>query len=118
VRGTPYVPSPLFYDGALYYLTHYQGILSRVDGRTGEDQPGAFRLEGIKNVYSSPVAAAGRIYVTDLDGNTLVVSRGPIPRPLSLNHLLEPISASPAIAGKEIFLRGEKHLYCLAESGK
>ena len=114
-RGTPYVPSPLLYDGSLYFLTHYQGILSRVDARTGEDTPGSFRLTGISNVYASPVAAAGRIYVTDLDGTTIVLSRGEIPRNLALNHLSEPVSASPAIAGKQMFLRGEKHLYCLEE---
>jgi len=115
-RGTPYVPSPLLYEGGLYFLTHYQGILSRVDALTGEDQPGAFRLDGIKNVYSSPVAAAGRIYVTDLDGDTVVVKGGAAPRLLALNHLSEPISASAAIAGRQLFLRGEKHLYCLEES--
>ncbi|HZL89954.1 MAG TPA: PQQ-binding-like beta-propeller repeat protein [Pirellulaceae bacterium] len=114
-RGTPYVPSPLLFDGGLYYLTHYQGILTRVDSASGEDRPGAIRLDGIKNIYSSPVAAAGRIYVTDLEGTTLVLSGGEVPRPLSLNHLSEPVSASAAIAGKELYLRGEKHLYCLAE---
>jgi outer membrane protein assembly factor BamB len=114
-RGTPYVPSPLLYDGSLYFLTHYQGILSRVDARTGEDTPGSFRLTGITNVYASPVAAAGRIYVTDLDGTTIVLGRGEIPRNLALNHLAEPVSASPAVAGKQMFLRGEKHLYCLEE---
>jgi outer membrane protein assembly factor BamB len=114
-RGTPYVPSPLLFDGGLYYLTHYQGILTRVDAPSGEDRPGAFRLDGIKNIYASPVAAAGRIYVTDLDGTTIVIAGGEIPRALSLNRLAEPVSASAAIAGKEVFLRGEKHLYCLAE---
>jgi outer membrane protein assembly factor BamB len=112
-RGTPYVPSPLLYDGALYFLTHYQGILSRVDARTGEERPGPFRLTGIKDVYSSPVAAAGRIYVTDLDGTTVVVSSGEVPRLIALNYLSEPISASAAIAGRQLFLRGDKHLYCL-----
>jgi outer membrane protein assembly factor BamB len=115
LRGTPYVPSPLLYDGALYFLAHYQGILTRVDARTGEDSPGAFRLQGIQNVYSSPVAAAGRIYITDLDGTTVVVDSGVVPRLLSRNHLSESISASAAIAGRQLFLRGEKHLYCLAE---
>jgi outer membrane protein assembly factor BamB len=114
-RGTPYVPSPLLFDGGLYYLTHYQGILTRVDAPSGEDRPGAFRLDGIKNIYASPVAAAGRIYVTDLDGTTIVIAGGEIPRAVALNRLAEPVSASAAIAGKEIFLRGEKHLYCLAE---
>ena len=115
IRGTPYVPSPLLYDGGLYFLTHYQGILSRVDARTGQDQPGAFRLDGIKNVYSSPVAAAGRIYVTDLDGTTLVIQGGVAPRRLAINHLAEPIGASAAIAGRQLFLRGKNHLYCLEE---
>jgi outer membrane protein assembly factor BamB len=117
IRGTPYVPSPLFYEGGLYFLTHYQAILSRVDGRTGEDRPGAFRLPGITNIYSSPVAAAGRIYVTDLDGTTIVISSGEQPQILGLNHWPEPVSASAAIVGREMFLRGEKHLYCLAEEG-
>ncbi|MEX2138311.1 MAG: PQQ-binding-like beta-propeller repeat protein [Pirellulales bacterium] len=112
-RGTPYVPSPLLHDGGLYFLTHYQGILSRVDAQTGEDHPGAFRLDGIKNVYSSPVAAAGRIYVTDLEGTTIVIKSGAAPRILALNQLSEPISASVAVAGRQLFLRGEKHLYCL-----
>jgi outer membrane protein assembly factor BamB len=114
-RGTPYVPSPLLYDGGLYFLTHYQGILTRVDAQTGEDRPGPFRLDGIGNVYSSPVAAAGRIYVTDLDGATIVIKSGPAPRLLSLNRLTEPISASAAIAGRQLFLRGDKHLYCLED---
>jgi len=117
-RGTPYVPSPLLYEGGLYFLTHYQGVLSRVDARTGEDRPGPFRLEGITNVYASPVAAAGRIYISDLLGNTVVVSSGDAPRILARNRLSESISASAAIAGKQLFLRGEKHLYCLEEGKK
>ena len=116
LRGTPYVPSPLLYDGALYFLTHYQGILSRLDAKTGEDSPGAIRLEGLTNIYASPVAAAGRVYVTDLDGTTAVLSAGDIPRQLALNRLNDPISASPAIAGREMFLRGEKFLYCVAQN--
>lgn len=115
IRGTPYVPSPLLYQGGLYFLTHYQGILSRVDARTGEDRPGPFRLGGINDVYSSPVAAAGRIYVTDLEGSTIVVGSGEVPRLLALNHLAEPISASAAIAGRQLILRGERHLFAVAE---
>jgi outer membrane protein assembly factor BamB len=102
----------------LYFLSHYQGILSRVDARTGEDRPGSFRLEGIDYVYASPVAAAGHIYVTDLDGTTVVVSSGEKPRLLARNRLSEPISASAAIAGRQLFLRGDKHLYCLEDGEK
>ncbi len=117
-RGTPYVPSPLLYDGGLYFLTHYQGILSRVDARTGDDQPGSLRLPGIKNIYASPVAAAGRIYVTDLEGATIVVSSGVVPRVLAFNRISEPTSASAAIAGRQLFMRGEQHLYCLEDPAR
>jgi outer membrane protein assembly factor BamB len=114
-RGTPYVPSPLLYGDSLYFLRHYQGILTRLDARTGKDQPGTLRLPGIRNVYASPVAASGRVYVTDLEGTTLVMSHGDEPEVLAVNRLDDRFSASAAIAGRELFLRGERHLYCLAE---
>ena len=113
-RGTPYVPSPLLYRDALYFLTHYQGILTRITAKSGMDAPGAMRLGGIRNVYASPVAAAGRIYITDLDGTTLVISSTEIPRMISANRMNDSFAASIAIAGKQLFLRGEKHLYCIA----
>ncbi len=114
-RGTPYVPSPLLYGDSLYFLTHYQGILTRVTAQTGEDRPGPIRLGGIGNVYASPVAAGRRVYVTDLDGNTMVLSHEDKPRELALNHLNDVFAASAAIVGRELFLRGERHLYCIAE---
>jgi len=115
-RGTPYVPSMLLVDDALYYLSHYQNVMTRVDGPTGKDQPGPIRLFQLGNIYSSPVAANGNIYVTDLSGTTVVLSHDPTPRLVSVNRLDESISASSAIDGDEIFLRGEKHLFCIGEA--
>jgi outer membrane protein assembly factor BamB len=115
-RGTPYVPSPLLYGDSLYFLTHYQGILTRVDTKTGEDRPGPIRLNGIGNVYASPVSAGGRVYVTDLDGATIVLRHDdPAAPPLALNHLDDSFAASAAVAGRELFLRGHRFLYCIAE---
>ncbi len=115
-RGTPYVPSPLLYGDSLYTLQHYQGIVSRLDVKTGEDQGGPFRLGAIGNVYASPVGAAGRIYITSRDGVTQVISHGDkTPRNLAENRLDDTISASAALAGRELFLRGERYLYCIAE---
>ena len=114
-RGTPYVPSPLLYNESLYFLTHYQGIVTRVNARTGHDNPGATRLTGLGNIYASPVAAAGRIYITDLDGTTAVISHSDAPKTLAVNRLDEPVSASAAVVGRELLLRGEKYLYCIAE---
>jgi outer membrane protein assembly factor BamB len=113
-RRTPYVPSPLLYEGELYFLLHYPAVLSRVDAGTGAEPNGPFRLDGIGDVYASPVAAAGRIYITDLQGMTLVLSPDAIPKPLALNQLDDAFAASAAIAGGAIFLRGEHKLYCIS----
>ena len=66
--STPYVPSPLWLNGWLYYLRHYQGILSRANAKTGSKPGGPFRLGPIFSVYSSPVALKGRIYYADRCG--------------------------------------------------
>jgi len=113
-RNTPYVPSPLLYDDSLYFLKHYQGILSRLNTRTGAAPAGPIRLEGIYNVYASPVGASNRIYITDLDGTTLVLDHSPTPKVLARNKLNDSFSASAAIVGDAVYLRGEDHLYCLA----
>ena len=113
-RGTPYVPSPLLVGGHLYFLAHYQNVMSRVDVKTGKDDGGPFRLGGLANIYASPVAADGRIYVTDLDGATLVFTDNAQPEMLSRNRLGDSFSASPAVAGDAIYLRGSRFLYCLA----
>jgi len=112
-RATPYVPSPLLAGGTLFFLHHYQGVLIGVDPRTGEDRPGAFRLPGMTDVYASPVAAAGRIYITDRDGTTVVYQQGERPKFVAENRLEDRFSASAAMAGREFFLRGERWLYCL-----
>lgn len=115
-RGTPYVPSPLLYGDSLYTLQHYQGVVSRLDVRTGEDQGGPFRLAAITSVYASPVGANGRIYITSRDGVTQVMSHGDkVPKLLAVNRIDDTFSASAALVGRELFLRGERYLYCIAE---
>lgn len=113
-RRTPYVPSPLLYGDWIYYLAHYQGVLSRADVRTGEEPSGPFRLPGVGNIYASPVGAAGRIYVTDMSGATIVFSHEDPTKAFALNRLDDRFSASAAIAGRELFLRGHRNLYCIA----
>ena len=112
---TPYVPSPLLYRDHLYFLRHYQGIMSRVNVKTGADEGGPFRLGAVREIYASPVAAAGRIYVTGRDGRTLVITNATEPELLGLNQLDDSFSASAALVADEMFLRGEKFLYCLGK---
>jgi outer membrane protein assembly factor BamB len=113
-RSTPYVPSPLLYGDSLYYLGHYQGVLSRVNARTGKDDPGPFRLAGLTDVYASPVGAADRVYLTDRDGTTLVISHAAKLKVLAENRLDDRVNASASIAGRELFIRGERYLFCIA----
>lgn len=117
-RDTPYVPSPLLYRGVLYFLKTNTGILSALDAATGKVHYGPARLEGIEGVYASPVAAAGRIYVAGRNGATAVLAAGPELKVLAVNRLDDGFEASPAVVGREIYLRGRRHLYAIAEGAK
>jgi len=114
-RSTPYVPSPLLYDGRLYFFASNNAILSCFNARTGQPLYELARIEGLTGVYASPVAAAGKIYLTGRNGATVVLKASDKVEVLATNKLDEGIDASPALAGKEIFLRGKQHLYCIAE---
>ncbi len=117
-RDTPYVPSPLLYDGGLYILKQNSAILTAFDAGNGEVRYGPERLPSIDGAYASPVAAAGRIYVAGRDGTTVVVvlKAGTELEVLAENPLDDGFDASPALAGRDLFLRGRKHLYCLSEA--
>jgi outer membrane protein assembly factor BamB len=100
------VPSPLLHDGVLYILKHNTGVLSALDAATGKVHYGPARLEGIEGVYASPVSAAGRVYVAGRNGATAVLAAGPVLKVLALNRLDDGFETSPAVVGREIYLRG------------
>jgi outer membrane protein assembly factor BamB len=112
-RDTPYVPSPLLYDGILYLLKTNSGILSAFDAKTGKPHYQAQRLEGVNEVFSSPVGAAGRVYITDRTGVTLVLRNSPKFEVLAKNTLDNGVDASPAIVGDAIYIRTYTHLYSI-----
>jgi len=110
----PYVSSPVLYKDQLYFTKARDGILSILDARTGDVVIDQMRLPGVSSLYASPVAAADRIYFTSREGTTVVLRHGSALDLLATNQLGEGIDASPAIVGSEMFLRGERHLYCIA----
>ena len=114
-RDTPYVPSPLLHDGLLYVLKSNSGVLTSFDARTGRRRYGPERLRGVRNVYASPVIADRRVYVTSREGTTLVLRAGPTFKVLATNTLDDGFDASPAIVDGEIYLRGQRYLYCISE---
>jgi outer membrane protein assembly factor BamB len=112
-RDTPYVPSPLLYDGVIYILKTNSGLLSAFDAQTGAPHYQVQRIEGVPNVFASPVAAAGRVYIVGREGTTAVIEPGPQHRVLATNTLDDHFDASPALVGTEMYLRGARYLYSL-----
>jgi outer membrane protein assembly factor BamB len=115
-RDTPYVPSPLLYKGVLYFLKSNSGLLSAFDAKTGQPQYSVQRLDGVDEVYSSPVAARDRVYVTSRGGTTLVLRHGARFEVMAKNVLEDGFDASAALVDREIYMRGYKYLYCIAAS--
>ena len=109
------MPSPLLYDGILYFLKRNTGLLSAFDAKTGKPHYQAQRIEGVPNVFASPVGAAGRIYLLGQEGTGVVLKQGPAMEVLATNKLDDKFDASPALVEREMYLRGYKRLYCVAE---
>ncbi len=114
-RDTPYVPSPLLYDGVLYFLKTNNGILSVMDAKTGTPHYTLQRLEATPNVFASPVGASGRVYIVGRDGATLVLKHGPTFEVLATNTLDDGFDASPALVGNVLYLKGYRYLYAIAQ---
>ena len=114
-RDTPYVPSPLLYDDVLYVLKGNTGILSVFNAKTGEPHYALQRLDAVPNVFASPAGAAGRVYIPGREGATLVIKHGPTFEVLATNQLDDGFDASPALVDGELYLRGYRYLYCIAE---
>lgn len=112
---TPYVPSPLLSGGRLWFFSQNTGIISALDAKTGKVLMDARRLDNFAGVYASPVAAGGKVYLTGRNGEGVVLSNSDEFKILATNKLDEKIDASPALAGRDLLLRGHESLYCLSE---
>jgi outer membrane protein assembly factor BamB len=107
--GGAYVPSPLCL-GSRYWFIEDNGWLNCLETEMGT-RVYRERLNG--KVSASPVAGAGRLFLTREDGTVLVVgAEGPF-KVLAQNALGEPLVASPALSQGRIFLRTDKHLWCI-----
>ena len=114
-RGTPYVPSPLLYDGLLFYCQRTDAILTCVNAKSGKAHFEQERLTGVSGVYASPVGVQDRIYLPGQNGATAVFKKSQKLEVLAVNRLEDEFDASPAIVGDQLFLRGHANLYCIAE---
>ena len=103
-RGAPYTGTPLAYDGILYACTD-NGILSAYDPKTGERIYQERVSPKAAGFSASPVAAAGRIYLSSEDGEVFVVRAGRKFELLATNVMGEILMATPAISGNLLIIR-------------
>ena len=110
-----FVPTPAAAGGKLYVLRD-RGEVHCIDPKSGKTLwDGAFPRSS-SSYYGSPTVAGGKLYAPREDGVVLVADvSGDVFRFLSENDMGERVIASPVPVADRLFVRGEKHLFCLGK---
>ena len=112
-RGS-YMPTPLAYRGLLYVLAN-NGVLDAYDLATGQEIYRQ-RLPLVGSGYSaSPVAADGKIYLSNEDGEMLVVEAGPAFKLIATNSIGETLMATPALSEGVMYVRARSTLFAIGQ---
>jgi outer membrane protein assembly factor BamB len=111
-KGAYYVPSPVCTDDYLF-TTMTTGQVHCIDVASGK----ILWVEELGMQYSSPILAAGLVYMPNDEGVITVIKPGPTFNYIAKNSIGERMNASPAISNGKIYLRGYKHLYCISKNG-
>jgi outer membrane protein assembly factor BamB len=110
-RGS-YMPTPLVYDGILYVLGN-SGVFDAYDLQTGQEIYRQ-RLPHLGSGFSaSPVAADGHIYLSNEDGEILVIAAGREFRHIATNAMGELLMATPALSDGVMYVRSSKSLFAI-----
>jgi outer membrane protein assembly factor BamB len=110
-RGS-YMPTPLVYRGVVYVLSN-NGVLDAYDLRTGEEFYRQ-RLPLVGSGFSaSPVASDGKIYLSNEDGEMLVVEAGRKFAHVATNSMGELLMATPALSDGVMYVRTQKSLFAV-----
>ncbi len=114
-RNVPLMASLLYVKPCLYSSTE-SGSFSAYDATTGEFL-WQKRLGGALN--PSPLFADGKIYVLSEQGKTTVLKPSEDPKvpaeTIGENELDEFALASIAVAGRQLLIRTERHLWCVGK---
>jgi outer membrane protein assembly factor BamB len=113
-RATPYVPCLLARGEHVYGVTD-KGIASCYVARTGEEVWSERLTAG--GFTASPVMVDGKVYAVANDGSVYVFEAAPQFKMLAKNTVGEPVSSTPAVADNHLFIRGNKHLFCIGKPG-
>jgi outer membrane protein assembly factor BamB len=109
-RNCSYVPSPII-CGDYFLITSDEGIGSCYLAQSGQLQ---WTARMGKHYSTSLVTAGGLVYFLADDGIMKVVRPGPKLDVVAENPLGEYCYASPAISQGQLFIRGDKNLYCIS----
>jgi outer membrane protein assembly factor BamB len=109
-RGTPDVPCPLLVDDVVY-LWREKESLTAYDAKTGK-QTGELKLTNERH-RASPVYADGKVIALGREGNMFTVKPGREPEVIAKMKLPDVFTASPAVSGGRIYLRGWTHLWAI-----
>ena len=90
-------------------------MISCANAEDGKLNFGAKRLSGVRGVYSSPIAASGNVFITGRNGVTVVIKDGTEFESVAQNDIGEPVDATLAVVGDQLFIRGKNHLFCIQE---
>jgi outer membrane protein assembly factor BamB/protein tyrosine phosphatase (PTP) superfamily phosphohydrolase (DUF442 family) len=112
-RGS-YMPTPLIYNGILYVLAN-NGTFDAYNLKTGEEIYRQ-RLPVVGSGFSaSPVAADGKIYLSNEDGEIMVVSAGEKFNHIATNSMGELLMATPALSDGVMYVRSAGSLFAIGK---
>ena len=96
------------------YILNEDGLAQCFELKTGKEVRQKERLSSERS-WGSLVAGAGRLYVTNHAGETLVLKADPSFELLAKNKLGERVMASCAVSDGTLFIRSYQHLWCIGE---
>ena len=97
------------YEGILYTCDN-SGVLTAYDAKSGERIYRA-RVGGGGSFAASPIAADGKLYFSNEDGDVIVARAGRQYEELAKNSMKEVIMSTPAISDGLIIIRTLGHVY-------
>jgi len=111
----------VLHEGRLYVVSD-AGFATCLDARTGaliykERLPGASAVGRGKPFYASPVLANGAVFAVSRRAGAYVIAAQPEFKLLGQNRINGDdgdFNATPALAGRQLFLRSNRTLYCIA----
>ena len=108
VKGAAYVPSPIC-AGDYFLVVSDSGVAHCFDAASGR----IVWTERLGEHHASLVSAEGLVYFLNDNGVMNVVKPGPTYEAVAQNALGEKTFASPAFSPGHLYLRGDRHLFCL-----